>query len=85
MSAELDKARADLQAMLPDAVKAFRACLRPAPPRHAQVILAAAKEVFNRVGLPAVAATTVSNPQGGPVEITLRLVKAKTKDPEGVA
>lgn len=77
-----DEARKELAESLPDCV-AMLAEIIHKPGRNAQTQLAAIKVILDRVGVPAVAATTITGSQGGPVEITLRLVKAKHEsDPE---
>lgn len=72
----LDEARTELTEAIPEAVRELIKISRR-PERNSQTKLAAIKEILNRGGLPAVAATTISNPQGGPVEIVLRVVDPK--------
>jgi len=52
-SAAVDTAKSELISLLPDAVAAIAQCLRQ-PQRHSRVMLAAAKTVLDRCGIPAV-------------------------------
>jgi hypothetical protein len=76
---DLAKQRDELVALLPDAILAIANCIRR-PGRNSQTQLAAAKTVLDRAGLPAIASTTISAPDGGPVrhsgKFVIELVEA---------
>lgn len=72
----LEEARIEITDAVPEAVRELIKISRK-PERNSQTKLAAIKEILNRGGLPAVAATTISSPQGGPVQVTLTIVEPK--------
>jgi hypothetical protein len=76
---DLAKQRDELVALLPKAIITIDNCMRR-PGRNSQTQLAAAKTVLDRAGLPAIASTTISAPDGGPVrhsgKFVIELVEA---------
>lgn len=73
-----DEVRQAVSEKLPDYIQMLDRLIRN-PPRNAQTQLSGIKLAMSLV-VPTVTAATITGSQGGPVEITLRMVKAEHKE-----